>query len=334
MFDWLLKRHPSDICVYDWSGYEGSLLENVVPGARRIRAMIGQSPQRVARRLPRSMRLLIVHLDISDDAPFISNAQEFDRVMSERGIKVLNHLLPDIRKRTVQACCQSYGLPSVAAHENGDEDELLIVKTDLNSGGAREQQLSAGQKARFHLPASIGRLNGPSGYFVKRRGDLGADIWRDPDLVVERYMTNPQGRFYRVYCAGNAVVISEAYDEKLVKRMGGDIRRHNHRLWRRTEHLYWDCDGAATLSPALLRTAGVFAHRFQLDYGAIDVVESDAGEFHIVDVNKTPYWGDESQPGLLEHLRQGFSSRPVEDATIPHGMEALSAGFPPAEPRR
>jgi hypothetical protein len=314
MFNWhLFDRYSSDICVYDWSGYKGSLLESLVPGARRIRAILGQKPERLARRLPRSTRLLIVHLDISDNAPFISSAQEFGRVLSERGIEVLNHLLPDIRKRTVQACCQSYGLPCVAAEENGDKDEMLIVKTDLNSGGTREQQLSSGQKARFKLPASIGRLKGPAGYFVKRRGDLGADIWQDPDLVVERYMTNPQGRFYRVYFAGNAVVISEAYDQKPVKRMGGDIRRHNHLLWRQNERLHCDSDGGSTLSPALLRTAGVFAHRFQLDYGAIDVVESDSGEFHIVDVNKTPYWGDESQPGLLEHLRQGFSGKQVEE---------------------
>jgi hypothetical protein len=309
MFNW----HSSDICVYDWSGYKGSLLDSVAPRARRIRATFGQSPERVARRLPRSTRLMIVHLDISDNAPFISNAQDFGRVLAERGVEVLNHLLPNIRKRTVQACCQSYGLPSVAAAENGDQDELLIVKTDLNSGGTREQQLSAGQKAEFNLPAGIGRLNGPSGYFVKRRGDLGADIWRDPDLVVERYMTNPQGRFYRVYVAGNAVVISEAYDEKPVKRMGGDIRRHNHQLWRQNERLYWSSYGASALSPALLRTAGVFAHRFQLDYGAIDVVESHIGEFHIVDVNKTPYWGDETQPGLLEHLRQGFAKKQLEE---------------------
>jgi hypothetical protein len=308
MFNW----HSPDICVYDWSGYKGSLLESVAPSARRIRAIFGQKPDRLAKRLPRGARLLIVHLDISDNAPFISSAQEFGRVLSERGVEVLNHLLPDIRKRTVQACCQSYGLPSVAAGENGDEDELLIVKTDLNSGGSREQLLSAALKAQFNLPISIGRLNGVSGYFVKRRGDIGADIWQDPDLVVERYMTNPLGRFYRVYVAGNAVVISEAYDQKPVKRMGGNIRRHNHRLWRQKERLHWDSGSGSALSPALLRTAGVFAHRFQLDYGAIDVVESQAGEFHVVDVNKTPYWGDESQPGLLEHLRQGFSKAQID----------------------
>jgi glutathione synthase/RimK-type ligase-like ATP-grasp enzyme len=62
-----------------------------------------------------------------------------------------------------------------------------------------------------------------------------------------------------------------------------------------------------TLPSRLLETAGVFLHRFKLDYGAIDIVESHDGEFYVVDVNMTPFWGDERQAGLTEHLRLGFS---------------------------
>jgi hypothetical protein len=58
----------------------------------------------------------------------------------------------------------------------------------------------------------------------------------------------------------------------------------------------------------LLSTAGIFMHRFKLDYGALDIVESEAAEFHVVDVNKTPYWGSERQPGLIEHLRLGLAA--------------------------
>jgi len=39
----------------------------------------------------------------------------------------------------------------------------------------------------------------------------------------------------------------------------------------------------------------------------VDVVESESGEFYAVDLNRTPYWGNEKQPGMLEHLRLGFS---------------------------
>ena len=298
----------SDICVYDWSGWKGTLIETISPRARRIRARFAESPERLANRLPRRARLLILHLDITDNAPFIADAAQLGRLVSQRGVAVLNGLAGDIRKTTVQARCKAYGLPSVTAAAEGSADELLIVKTDLNSGGTREQQLPEDQRARFSLPARPGRVNGPSGYFVTRRTDLGEDVWKDPDLVVERYMSNPQGRFFRVYVVGEAIVISEAYDEIQVKRMGGDIRRHNHWLWRQGEQLRAYTGSEPGLPPALLSTAGIFMHRFKLDYGALDIVESEAAEFHVVDVNKTPYWGNERQPGLIEHLRLGLAA--------------------------
>jgi hypothetical protein len=299
----------SDFCVYDWSGWKGSLIVNISPRARRIRAKFGESPEHLAKRLPRRTRLLLVHLDISNHAPFITCQAEWGRILSQRGVAVLNCVCGDIRKRTIQDCCKAYGLPSVSAAADGRDDELLIVKTDLNSGGQREQLLSCDLKARFNLPANLGRLKGPSGYFVKRRDEVGVEFWNDPDLVVERYMTNSLGRFFRVYVAADAVVISEAYDAVQVKRMGDGVRqqnRQNHFLWRQGEFLHAYSGSESKLPPELLRTAAVFAHRFPLDYGAVDVVESETGEFYIVDVNKTPYWGEEHQPGLLEHLRLGF----------------------------
>lgn len=305
----MLMWGSSHFCVYDWSGWKGSLIVNISPRARRIRAKFGESPEHLAKRLPRRTRLLLVHLDISDHAPFITCQAEWGCVLSQRGVAVLNCVCADIRKRTIQACCKAYGLPSVNAAADGRDDELLIVKTDLNSGGQREQLLSRDQKARFNLPANLGRLMGPSGYFVKRRDEVGVDIWNDPDLVVERYMTNSLGRFFRVYVAANAVVISEAYDAVQVKRMGEGVSRQsrqNHCLWRQGGLLHAYSGSESKLPPELLRTAAVFAHRFPLDYGAVDVVESETGEFYIVDVNKTPYWGEEYQPGLLEHLRLGF----------------------------
>ncbi|MGD0769893.1 MAG: hypothetical protein ABSB42_17045 [Tepidisphaeraceae bacterium] len=240
-------------------------------------------------------------------SPFIPEASKFIDVLRQRHVGVLNCLPPDIRKRTIQSLCRDFGLPSVAAPLSGPDEELLIVKTDLNSGGRREQLLSPAQKAQFNLAVDSWRMKSPKDYFVSRRADLAADIWNDPTLVVERYVKNPSGRFFRVYAAVNAVVISEAYTDTLVKRMEGRIRRHNYFLWRQGERIYGDPNVTANLPPRLLAAAGAFLNRFHLDYGAIDVVESEAGEFYMVDLNKTPFWGDENQPGLIEHLHLGFS---------------------------
>jgi hypothetical protein len=300
------------LCVYDWSGWSGLLIRSVWPKSRRIEAKFREAPHEIAARLPRKTKLLLIHLDISVMLPFIPDAPALIDVLFKRNVRVLNCMAPDIRKRTIQSRCRDFGLPTVTAPVTGPDDELLIVKTDLNSGGERELLLSPAQRAECGLAAHPGRMKHPDDYFVGRRGDLTADIWNDPTLVVERYIKNPLDRFFRVYVVVNAVVISEAYTDAHVKRMAGRIRRHNHWLWREGQTLYADSDAVAKLPSRLLHTAGIFLNRFQLDYGAIDVVEGQDGEFFVVDVNKTPYWGDEKQPGLTEHLRLGFS-RSMQD---------------------
>jgi hypothetical protein len=311
------------ICVYDWSLWHPMLIRNIVPTARYIAAEFDDRPQRVAALLPSRTRTLLVHLDISHNGPFIADAEEFIRVLTQHDIQVLNALPFDIRKRTIQACCKSYGLPALTAASAGPDSELLIVKSDLNCGGEREQRLSPERKARFHLPESFGRIKGPDGYFVTHRAGLSPEIWEDPDLVIEQYITNAFGRFYRVYAAVDAVVISEAYTDAPVKRMEGKLRRHNHWLWRDGDVIRAYSGEPPKLPPDLLRTAGVFLDRFQLHFGAVDIVESDSGQFYVVDVNKTPNWDDEKQPGLLEHLRLGFlqGTRPMT------ALQALSVGM-------
>jgi hypothetical protein len=296
----------SGICVYDWSLWKPMLIKNIAPDARGIRAKFQERPERLLRRLPRGTDCVVVHLDISDNGPFIANPREWARVLTGRGIKVLNLDVQDIRKRTVQAACVAYGLPSLIATPDGPGDELLIVKTNLNSGGVPEQTLTARQRARFDLPREPGRINSPKEYFVSPRANVAPEIWKDPELVVERYLTNAAGRFFRIYILHSAVVISEGYSQDKLKRMGRDVRRKNHWLWREGERIAPHSGSGAELPVGLLRTLGIFAARFHVDYAAIDIIESATGTFHIIDVNKTPYWGSEHQPGLLEHMRLGL----------------------------
>jgi hypothetical protein len=295
-------------CVYDWSTWNDTLIQNIAPRSKRIRANFEESPLELAARLPRRTRMMLIHLDISDNAPFIADPAEFEHFFEQREISVLNCQARDIRKSTVQSCCSHYGLASVVPAANGYPDELLIVKTDLNTGGTREQLLSAAEKSRFKLSLGISRLNGPESYYVIRRADVIADIWNDPELVVQRFIQNPLGRFFRIYVVVNAVVISEAYVDSQIKRIGNVARRCNHWLWREGEILQPFSVNSSKLPSTLLSTAGIFINRFHLDYGAIDVVESGEGDFYVIDVNKTPFWDDEHQPGLLQHLRRGFST--------------------------
>jgi hypothetical protein len=214
----------------------------------------------------------------------------------------------------VQSACIAYGLPSLIPTPTGADDELLIVKTDLNSAGTREQLLPEPLRKRFSLPLQAGPIKNPKGYFVRPRAQITPDLWNDRELVVERFLTNAAGRFFRVYVMKQAVVISTGCTQNPLKRMSRDVGRKNYCFWRAGESVT-PFDEDTELPPALLRTLGVFTARFGVDYAAIDVIESDTGEFYIVDVNKTPYWGSEFQPGLLEHLRRGLNGDAVRGAS-------------------
>jgi hypothetical protein len=299
----------SGMCVYDWSAWKGMLISNIDKRAQRIRARFEESPQRLLRRLPRGINRLVFHLDISDEAPFSTNRSELIRLLTERGIEIWNGHIPDICKRTIVSACESYDLPSLRPGATGPMDELLIVKTDLNCGGVREQLLPATLKERHGLPLMPGQMMNRDGYFVRPRGELTSEIWNNPELVVERYLTNSAGRFFRVYVVKNAVVVSQGYTDSQFKRMNGDVRRQNFWLWRESETIVPFRGSGSELSPALLRSLGVFIARFRVDFAAIDVVEGNQDDFYIVDVNKTAYWGNECQPGLLEHLRSGWCER-------------------------
>ena len=210
----------SGMCVYDWSAWDGTLITNICADARRIRAKFEERPEHLLRRLPRRADRVLVHLDISEHSPFPAASTEIASALSARGIEILNFNVRDIRKRTIQSACIAYGLPALLPTPIGPDDELLIVKTDLNSGGRREQQLPKRLKQRLNLPLQLGLIKTPKEYFVCHRAALTAELWNDPELVIERYVTNPAGRFFRVYVMKGALVISSGCTQNPLKRMG------------------------------------------------------------------------------------------------------------------
>jgi hypothetical protein len=294
------------LSVYDWSEWHEFVMPAVWPRAKKIAAKFGESAQEIAARVPESSRALLLHLDISDHSPFISDGPALVEALSVRETRVLNALMPDIRKRTIQKCCRQFGLLTPDALRDGAADELLFVKTDFNSAGEREHLLSKRQQAKFDLTPHRGRIRGPKDYYVARRDEIPDDVWNDRTLVVQRYVKNRANRFYRIYAALDAIVVSEAYSNKDIKRVGVVSARYNYFLWRKQERIVGDPNVISQLPDDLLRDAGIFLHRFRMDYGAIDIVESEDRRFFIVDANKTPHWGNEVQPGLIEHLRKGL----------------------------
>lgn len=208
----------------------------------------------------------------------------------------LNHRVVDISKRAVQAELARLGFAVTEAPRRGDPRELVIVKTNYNAGGKQERKLRRGRRVRLGIAPPSRVITRSRGYRVLPRADVPDAYWGDPALFVERYVSNAAGRYFRAYVLHDRLVVSTIISTRRVKKADPGLPRENHLLVRGNAH-----DGVAEPLRVLLER---FTHALSLDYGTLDVVVDDAGAFHLVDVNTTPYWGRaESQSALLDHLR-------------------------------
>ena len=146
----------------------------------------------------------------------------------ERGLHVVNGLAQDTRKSTLHAHLEAIGLPSLKAAPSGSSDEILFVKTDLNYGGELERWLSPESIAAGHLGHLISPdIRGAYDYKIVERGMLREDLWTDPAIVVERYVTNAENSFYRTYFSGKQIIIVKVFAPGIVKKLSGDPRDTN-----------------------------------------------------------------------------------------------------------
>lgn len=193
------------------------------------------------------------------------------------------------------------GLSSAQAARTGPLDELLFVKSDLNSGGEPERLLPEALRARLlsPKPPRIARWNG---YFVMRRADVGAELWSDESIVIERYIENPESSFYRVYGFGSSLAIVKSYSHRLIKKVSGNCN-DCYTLCETSELL----DLSVNVPVSLQQTIAGFIAHYPLAYFCLDIVH-DLQQYTIIDLNLTPYSGGESEPhDALEFLSKGGS---------------------------
>lgn len=285
------------LAVLEWNAWRGFLVGAVFPRASRVPVDPRERWERLLARVPPDARTVLPHVDLSRTGGVPRGRAELFAALRERGARVLNEHVTDISKGRIQRECARLGLPVTAAAREGDPDEWVLVKTDLNSGGRKERWLSPAERRRLGVGRLSRQLRDPGDYRVVRRRDVPPSWWSDPALSVERYVTNSRDAFYRVYVLGRQQVVSRAVSGARVRRMEGKLERRNA-FFRDFRPLG---DGGE-LPPDLLDTVRAFVAGFRLDYGALDLVEDDEGRAYVVDVNDTPYWGDEVQPGVLEHL--------------------------------
>lgn len=171
----------------------------------------------------------------------------------------------------------------------------VMVKTDANAFGRPERALAlAGSPLRRRLAAVAGRLRPPHYRFYDRKAAVPAWTWRDPALVVERFLPEREGADFVVnqaYCFGRRWVRYRFCAPGPVVKI-----EQATRIWPLADDV-----------PAQIEERRC---DLGLDFGKFDYVVHDDG-VAIFDVARTPWLGpppwNERQQSAVARLAAGLA---------------------------
>ncbi|MCB1055302.1 MAG: hypothetical protein KDD11_07280 [Acidobacteria bacterium] len=293
----LVTRPVGVIGLGGWCGF---LLEALHPDATVFEAAPSLEREPLIELSHRPGALIVYHLNVSHSRSLPRHRARVTSELLSHGATVWNAAITDIRKRSIQARLDQAGLPTTRATKEDAVSTPVIVKTNANYGGLPEARLAGLLSLEPRpLPEAMARADALPDYPVLERHLVPDDWWERDDLAIERYVANAQDSFFRVYVVGNRCVYSQGWTPGPVKKMAPGIARCN---WM--GELHERCQGVSVELTSLISQG---ARTLNLDFGTLDVV-FDESSFYIVDVNTTPFWGRESQSGLLDHLRAAVGS--------------------------
>jgi len=295
------------IAVLEWRAWNGFLLAFVLgDDAVRIETdPFREFPSVQFDRVCDSFTTVCFQINLSVRGRLPLRISDLTNRFIERGVYVVNGLVQDIRKSTLHAHLEAIGLSSAKAAPSGSSDEILFVKTDLNYGGELERWLPPETIAAGGLEHLISPDIGAYRYKTVKRGVLQKDIWTDPAIVVEKYVTNAENSFYRVYFSGQQVIIVKAFAHGIIKKLSSDPRDTN--FVTDLEHLKAGTDNLPT-SATLKRDVATFVEKTPVEFGCIDIVHDGHDKHYIIDLNLTPYAGKKGDAFLIDFLRLGITN--------------------------
>ena len=313
--DEVFARRPSEpvgstVAVLEWRAWNGFLLAHVLGNdAVRIETdPFREFPSERFDRICDSFTTVCFQINLSVRGQLPLQIRDLTNRFVERGVYVVNGLVQDIRKSTLQSHLEALGLPSLKAAPAGSSDEILFVKTDLNYGGELERWLPQESIAAGGVEHLISPDIGAYHYKTVERGKLQEVIWTDAAIVVEKYVTNAENSFYRVYFSGKQVIIVKAFAPGIIKKLSGDPRDTNfvtdlESLKAGTEH--------PSISATLKRDIATFVENTPVEFGCIDIVHDGHDNHYIIDLNLTPYAGTTVHDVYLTNfLRLGITNPP------------------------
>ena len=290
------------VVVYDWLTTPEFLAFSVVGPHAVIPALVRDTVEDVMRRVPDDADCFLFHLNCTITRRFPVRRTELIQRVEDRGIRVLNQHVTDISKLLIQDRCIALGLPSVrTSATEGQSDDMVIVKSNLNYGGANEWALSEEERALLGVGQGSELIYEPNHYRVRPRWKVEAAWWTDPQLVCEKFVENAEGRWFRGFILGKRFVLCELTAPEKIKKVGGSQLLRSWMLRTNESAPSVDAPDALRVCHDMVR----LAQGMQLDFGAIDAMMHSDGTPYIVDVNTTPAYYHPI-PGLAEHLGAGL----------------------------
>jgi hypothetical protein len=310
--DEAFNRRPSrhKVAVLEWRAWEGFLLAFILgDDALRIETdPFSKFPPAQFDRICNSVKIVCFQINLSVRGRLPLRIRDLTKRFTERGVYVVNGLVQDIRKSTLHAHLQAIGLPSLKAAPSGKADEILFVKTDLNYGGDLERWLPPESLAAGGFEHLVSTDMGAYRYQTMQRRKLPEGCWKDPAIVVEKYVGNAENSFHRVYFSGKQVIIVKAFAPGIIKKLSSDPRDTN--FVTDLEHLKAGTD-QLPISATLKRDVATFVEHTPVEFGCIDMVHDGHDNHYIIDLNLTPYAGTRGADEFLNNfLRLGIMNSP------------------------
>ncbi|MFT4924979.1 MAG: hypothetical protein ACI8WB_001069 [Phenylobacterium sp.] len=278
----------SNVLVYHWRAWPGFLISHLVDKSNQLPARYEDDISQFEQALTANIKAVLLQINLSRSEHFPELRSQLISDLQQRGLLVLNQFVGDITKHNLHKMLHAAEVPNVKVPQQGDGDEWLFVKTNLNWGGEIEQSLPTALLPRFSdsSPRTLQRHNQ---YYKRQRKNLAPSLWQDDSVVIEKYIDNPEDSFYRVYAFGNAVVVVKAHSKDLVKKISGDDRDCNY-FYRRDQII----NDKTQLPVNLQHTIAQFLRNIRLDYFCLDIVHNQT-DYYVIDLNLTPYAGIKDQ---------------------------------------
>jgi hypothetical protein len=319
--------HEDKVAVLEWQAWDGFLLTNVL-GDHAVRIPTDpfhEFPPLVFDRICESFSIVCFQINLSVRHRLPLRIRDLTKRFSERGVYVVNGLVQDIRKSTLHAHLEAIGLSSLKAAPSGSPDEILFVKTDLNYGGELERWLPPETIAAAGLDHLVSDEIGAYHYDTVERRMLEESVWSDAAIVIEKYVSNGEDSFYRVYFSGERVIIVHAFAPGAIKKLSADPRNTNYVT--DLESLKAGAD-ELPLSAKLKHDVVTFIEQTPVEFGCVDIVHDGRDNYYVVDLNLTPYAGARMYDDFLNSFLLEGITDPEQRKVSAFASSPLAADAP------